>query len=83
MRRSPFLLCFALYLLFGCTQDSMADRPVNYRSRAIDHLDKGEDDQAIVDFTEAIRLDPKYAIAYQVRGTAYKEEKKVIAEAPG
>ena len=34
-------------------------------------LDKKDYDAAIVAFTEAIRLDPKYAVAYYDRGTAY------------
>ena len=32
---------------------------------------KGEYDRAIADFNEAIRLDPKYAVAYNNRGEAY------------
>jgi tetratricopeptide (TPR) repeat protein len=34
-------------------------------------MGKGEYDKAIADFTEAIRLDPKYALAYANRGAAY------------
>jgi tetratricopeptide (TPR) repeat protein len=38
--------------------------------------------QAIADYTEAIRLDPKYALAYNNRGNAYekKGEKLKAAE---
>ena len=35
---------------------------------------KGEYDKAIADYTEAIRLDPKYAKAYYNRGWAYGEQ---------
>jgi tetratricopeptide (TPR) repeat protein len=42
-----------------------------YSSRGNAYLAKGDLDRAIVDFTEAIRLDPKYAEAYYNRGTAY------------
>ena len=35
--------------------------------------DKGDTDRAIADFTEAIRLDPKNAIAYVNRGLAYEK----------
>ena len=33
--------------------------------------DKGDLDQAIADYTQAIALDPKYAVAYNNRGIAY------------
>jgi tetratricopeptide (TPR) repeat protein len=35
------------------------------------YLAKGDLDRAIVDYTEAIRLDPKWAGAFNNRGTAY------------
>ena len=34
-------------------------------------MEKGEWDKAITDLTEAIRLDPKLALAHYSRGTAY------------
>ncbi len=33
----------------------------------------GSYDKEIADYTEAVRLDPKYAEAYYNRGAAYKE----------
>jgi lipoprotein NlpI len=49
------------------------------RNRAIARYDrglaydrKGDHDRAIADFSEAIRLDPKYAEAYSERGFAYR-----------
>ena len=33
--------------------------------------DKGDNDRAIADYSEAIRIDPKYASAYNDRGVAY------------
>ena len=48
------------------------------------HLeDKGDHDQAIADYTEAIRLDPKHALAYINRGNAWRtkeEYDKAIAD---
>ena len=38
------------------------------------YRDKGDTDRAIADYTEAIRLDPKFAIAYNNRGLAYRDK---------
>ena len=61
----------------ACTRaiNSGAGRPsVNYNNRGDAHRSKGEIDRAIADLTEAIRLDPKYAIAYSNRGLAYSDK---------
>jgi tetratricopeptide (TPR) repeat protein len=39
--------------------------------RGLSHAEKGDHDQAIADFTEAIRLDPKNADAYYSRALSY------------
>jgi tetratricopeptide (TPR) repeat protein len=44
---------------------------VAYYSRGLAYYDKDDDDRAIADYSEAIRLDPKYAQAYSSRGLAY------------
>jgi tetratricopeptide (TPR) repeat protein len=44
--------------------------------RGLEHYKKKEFDAAIVDFTEAIKLDPKYAPAYRDRGICYTVKKK-------
>ena len=36
--------------------------------RGWSHAEKGDHDQAIADYTEAIRLDPNYGLAYYNRG---------------
>jgi tetratricopeptide (TPR) repeat protein len=43
-----------------------------YINRAIAYKAKGDLDRAIADYSEAIRLDPKYAVAYYNRAIAYK-----------
>ena len=35
-------------------------------------MNKGEFNEAITDYTKAIRLNPKFAVAYHNRGEAYK-----------
>ena len=42
-----------------------------YVNRGIAYLNKGGNDRAIADFTQAIKLDPKSAQAYCNRGIAY------------
>ena len=44
---------------------------VVYHSRGLAYYDKGDDDRAIADYNEAIRLDPNFAYAYSSRGLAY------------
>ena len=44
-----------------------------YINRGHAYINKGDYDRAIADYTEAIRLDPKYAIAYGNRGKAYRQ----------
>ena len=41
---------------------------------AIAYRSKGENDRAIADYNEALRLDPKNAIAYANRGLAYRDK---------
>ena len=56
---------------------------VAYYSRGSTHVAQGDYDQAIDDYTEALRLKPKDAVAYKVRGDAYEKQRnydKAIAD---
>jgi lipoprotein NlpI len=61
----------------GCTRiiqgrgETAKNRAIAYYNRGVAYHDKGDLDRAIADYTEAIRLDPKYAKAYSNRGIAY------------
>jgi tetratricopeptide (TPR) repeat protein len=44
---------------------------VTHYNRAIEYANKGDQDRALSDYGEAIRLDPKYAPAYNARGNAW------------
>jgi len=46
----------------------------NFYNRGVAYKGKGDDDRAIADYTEAIRLDPKYAKAHFKRGNVYAEK---------
>jgi lipoprotein NlpI len=52
-------------------RESPRNLAVAYYSRGLAYYDKGDDDRAIAEFNEAIRLDPKFAYAYSSRGLAY------------
>ena len=51
--------------------DTAKDSAIAHHERGLSYKSKGDFDRAIADFTEAIRLDPKYAEAYYIRGVAY------------
>jgi tetratricopeptide (TPR) repeat protein len=44
-----------------------------YLGRGTEYYRKGDIDQAMADYTEAIRLSPNYAKAYYNRGGAYAD----------
>ena len=46
---------------------------VNAYNSGTEYLEQEQYNQAIVDFDEAIRLDPQYANAYYNRGLAYRK----------
>ena len=46
--------------------------PAAYDHRGLAYRSKGDHDRSIADFSEAIRLDPKFAAAYYHRGRAHQ-----------
>ena len=52
------------------------DDAQTYKDRGIAHYFKNDYDRAIADYTKAIGLDPKYALAYHYRGIAYWRSKE-------
>ncbi len=61
----------AVYAAMGRTADAKGFDADAYCRRGIDCAQKGELDEAIADYSEAIGLNPKYAEAYNNRGFAY------------
>ena len=50
------------------------DQAANYTNRGNGYRDKNDLDHAIADFNEAIRLDPKLAMAFLGRGIAFSDK---------
>ena len=60
----------ALTFLVTCGQTEKLDAEA-YVYRGISAYDRGDLDQAIANYDQAIALDPQFAIAYNNRGNAY------------
>ncbi|MFC1597359.1 tetratricopeptide repeat protein [Planctomycetota bacterium] len=67
----PWTVLLALLVLTGCGP-SKEQRAIDAYSRGDAHFDKGELDEPIADYTEAIRLKPEDALAYSRRGSIYE-----------
>ena len=64
----PPLLLSAILALTGCGSPS---GPEGHNHAGVEHFEKGRLDEAIAEYSEAIRLDPQFAAAYYNRGQAY------------
>src|SRR3954469_24531713 len=69
MRTLP-LAVFLLLLPLPARGGDNAEATAAFK-RGMGFLEKGAPDKALAEFAEAIRIDPKYALAYQKRGNAY------------
>src|SRR5262249_39549909 len=60
--------------------ETAKDSAIAHHQRGLSYRSKGDFDRAIADYSEAIRLDPKYAEVYYLRGVAYRN--RAISTAP-
>lgn len=75
-KKDDFILSRDATAYFTTRINANASDSFAWSSRGIAWRDRGEFDNAIKDFTECIRLDPKYASAFNGRGNAYLDKKE-------
>jgi tetratricopeptide (TPR) repeat protein len=75
---AAFGVVVGIYLLFSAARTpptaEHASQAEASNNRGVAYYGKGDLDKAIADYAEAIRLDPKYALAYYNRGVAYEKK---------
>ena len=64
----PWLLLLLTLFLAGCGGPTDAK---GYNSSGVKLFERGEAEEALAEYTEAIRLDPNFAVAYFNRGQTY------------
>ncbi len=71
-------LSIVLFFLFSCAsvqQKQIEPRNADsYRNRGLTYAEKGQYDQAISDFTDALKIDPKDFYAFYYRGIVYMKK---------
>jgi len=68
------MLLILITLLFFNIPSVFADTAEQYLSAGNDDVEQGNLDQAIIDYTKAIDIDPNLSKAYDNRGVAYAKE---------
>ena len=71
MRKYICILVLALIVTIGCATTAVEKTKEAYLDRGNSYYRSGKYQQAIKDFNQAIRFDPKFAEAYNNRGIAY------------
>ena len=61
----------ALLITTGCSDE--LSTPQEYFDRGNSHFDDVKFEKAIADYSQAIRIDPEYATAYNNRGLSYHQ----------
>jgi tetratricopeptide (TPR) repeat protein len=62
--------------LIQAGNDGTSDFSLVFNNRGIGYAGKGEYDQAILDYDEAIYLNSKFALAYSNRGVTYEAKRQ-------
>ncbi len=69
-----YILCILVLVLIatiGCATTAVEKTKEAYLDRGYSYYRSGKYPRAIKEYTQAIRLDPKFADAYYYRGVAY------------
>jgi len=82
-RRSLLVLGVIVGVLIGvCSACVQQESAAIISSRVIVCAEKGDYDRAIAEFDQAIRLDPKNALAYSARGNAWDNKRSMTERLP-
>jgi tetratricopeptide (TPR) repeat protein len=68
-RYSKYLIIFIIIMMLGCS--SSETRKTKFFDKGNEFYEKGDYGKAILNFQNAIKLDPHYADAYSALGTCY------------
>ncbi len=67
------LVVVTLLLMVGCTtMERVSGDAAGYTLRGVVYFEKGQYDDAISDYTKALEINPRYAVAFNNRGNAYQ-----------
>ncbi len=64
------LIALALFIS-ACAASEIENNAEFYYNRGIDRFERGDYDKAISDYSKAIEINPRFAMAYANRGGAY------------
>ena len=70
----PFFFgIWCVFYLIGCTLPGTVGSAIDYNNDGVEKMDRKDYEEAIKDFSEAIRLNPNFAWAYYHRGRALRQ----------
>ena len=69
--KTPVLGLMLIAIALALTGCGGPSGPEGYNHAGVEHFEQGRIEEAITEYSEAIRLEPEYAAAYYNRGQAY------------
>ena len=70
-------LLVGLAVCFFATATVAARSAVYWNNQGVEHLNKGDNEAAVRDFSEALDIDPEMALAWFHRGLGYSRQERL------